>query len=200
VDLRLFVALVPPDPVRRELVARQSDLRRRAGPGADGLRFTPADRLHVTLRFLGAVPEERVPAIGEALAAAAARSRPLRLEVAGAGGFPNARRPRVVWVGLRDDEGALAALAADLGHRLEPLGHPAEERPLVPHFTLGRSRTARGAPGMGEALAGASSSAPVPWLATEVCLFRSHLGAAGARHEILARFPLGAAGGDEGPK
>ncbi len=199
-DLRLFVALVPPEPVRRELVAWQADLRRRAGQRADDLRFTPADRLHVTLRFLGAVPEERVPAIGEAVAAAAARSRPLLLEVAGAGGFPNARRPRVVWRGVRDDAGGLAALAADLGRRLEPLGFPAEERPLVPHFTVGRSRGAHGAPGLCEAIAGASSAAAVPWRATEVCLFRSHLGRAGARHEVLARFPLGRAGGDEGAK
>jgi 2'-5' RNA ligase len=200
VDLRLFVALVPPDPVRRQLAAWQADLRRRVGRQADGLRFTPAERLHVTLRFLGAVPEERLPAIGEALAAAAARARPLLLEVAGAGGFPSARRPRVVWRGVRDDAGGLAAMAADLGRRLEPLGFPAEERPLVPHFTVGRSRGARGATGMSEAIAGAASAAAVPWRATEVCLFRSHLGRAGARHEVLARFPLGPGLGGEGPK
>jgi RNA 2',3'-cyclic 3'-phosphodiesterase len=191
VDLRLFVALDPTDPVRRDLAARQAELRRRAGRRADLVRFPPADRLHLTLRFLGSVPEERLPEIREAVAGAAARARPLRLRVRGAGGFPTSRRPRVVWVGVEDDGGGLSSLAAELGSRLAPLGFPAEERPLTPHFTIGRSRAGRGAPGLGEALAEVAAATPVPWEATEVCLFRSHLSAAGARYEALARFPLG---------
>ncbi|MCX5730075.1 MAG: RNA 2',3'-cyclic phosphodiesterase [Deltaproteobacteria bacterium] len=190
-NLRLFAALDPPGPVRRRLAGLQDELRRSAGHRADLLRWIPADRLHVTLQFLGAVPEERAGAVREAMEGAAAGSRPLALEVRGAGGFPSSRRSRVVWLGLEGDRDGLAALAADLGRRLAPLGFPPEERPLAPHFTIGRSRDGRGAPGLGGAVAGAATARAIRWRADELSLLRSHLLPGGARYEVLARFPLG---------
>jgi len=192
-NLRLFAALDPPEPVRRSLARWQADLRRSAGRHADGVRWTPADRLHVTLKFLGAVPEEHLDAVREAMAVAAAGSRPLRLEVRGAGGFPSSRRARVIWLGLSGDVDGLAELAGDLGRRLAPLGFPVEARPLTPHVTIGRSRDGRGAPGLGGAIAGAATAEGIPWRAGEISLFRSHLSPAGSRHEVLSRFPLGPA-------
>jgi 2'-5' RNA ligase len=195
VNLRLFVALDPPDPLRRELAARQAALRLGAGHHADEVRWTPADRLHVTLRFLGPVPGERLGTVREAMAGAAARSRPLWLELHGAGGYPSSRRPRVIWLGLRGDTGGLAALAADLAKGLEPLGLPPEGRPLTPHFTVGRCRGGRGAAGLDGALADAASQPALPWRAMEVSLFQSHPGRDGVRYEVLATAPLGPAGG-----
>ena len=119
---RLFVALEPTDPVRRRLGAIASDLKRSAGRAAEEVRWVQPDNVHLTLQFLGAVPEERVAEVGEAVRAAAAASRTLSLEVKGAGAFPNARRPRVVWVGVAGDVPALAELVHDLGRRLAPLG------------------------------------------------------------------------------
>jgi 2'-5' RNA ligase len=195
-NLRLFAALDPPEPVRRKLARWQADLRRSAGRHADGVRWTPADRLHVTLKFLGAVPKERLDAVREAMAGTAAGSRPLRLEVRGAGGFPSSRRARVIWLGLSGDVDGLAELAGDLGRRLAPLGFPVEARPLTPHVTIGRSRDGRGAPGLGGAIAGAATAEGIPWRSGEISLFRSHLSPEGSRHELLARFPLGPAPGE----
>ncbi len=118
-------------------------------------------------------------------------SRPLPLEVKGAGGFPNARRPRVVWLGFAGDVPALAALALDLGRRLAPLGFSPEERPYAPHLTLGRARDARGAPGLGGALAHAAEGEGIAWRAAEVVLVESHLSPKGPRYEAIARAPLG---------
>jgi len=188
---RLFVALEPPDAVLRRLAAAATELRRAAGRSADDLRWVPAENLHLTLQFLGAVPEERVADVSAALSAAAAAARPLTLEVKGAGGFPNARRPRVVWLGLEGDVDVLAALVADLGKRLTPLGFPPEARPFSPHLTLGRSRDPRGAPGLGGALAAAAQGDGFAWRATEVVLVESHLSPKGPRYEAIARAPLG---------
>ena len=190
-NLRLFVALEPPDPVRRRVAALQAGLRRDAGRHAGDVRWVATDRIHLTLQFLGAVPEERLAAVREAVEAAAAAASPLRLAVGGAGGFPSARRPRVLWAAVTGDLAGLSALVAEVGRRLAPLGFPAEDRPFSPHVTLGRSREARGAPGLGGAIAGAAGADPVAWRADEVVLFRSHLGPGGARHEVLARAPLG---------
>lgn len=192
-NLRLFVALDPPEPVRRRIGAMQSELRRAAGRHADEIRWVPPENVHLTLQFLGAVPEERLEALRGAIAQAAARSRPLSLEVRGAGGFPSARRPRVLWVGLAGELPELASLAADLGRHLAPLGYPAEDRPLTPHLTLGRAREGRGAPGFGGALAQARGQDALAWRADALVLYRSHLAPAGARYEALQRFPLGGA-------
>jgi 2'-5' RNA ligase len=187
---RLFVALDPPEPVRRRLAALAVELRRAAGRAADEIRWVEPEKIHLTVQFLGAVPEERVPAVEEAVRAAAAAARPLSLAVRGAGGFPNARRPRVVWAGLAGDVAPLAALAEDLGRRLAPLGFPPEERAFSPHLTLGRARDRRGAPGMAGALARVAHGDGAPWRAAELVLIESHLSPKGPRYEPVARFAL----------
>lgn len=188
---RLFVALEPPEPVRRRIAAAAAGLKRGAGAKASEIRWVPEENLHLTLQFLGAVPEERVEAVELAVAGAAAAARPLLLEVKGAGGFPNARRPRVVWLGLAGDVAALAGLVADLGRRLAPLGFAPESRAFSAHLTLGRARDARGAPGLGGALAAAAQDEGVAWRAAELVLFESHLSPRGPRYEAVRRAPLG---------
>ena len=188
---RLFVALEPPEAVRRRIAQAEAGLRRGAGRAAEDVRWVPAENVHLTLQFLGAVPHDRVAAVAAAVAAAAAASRPLALEVKGAGGFPNARRARVLWLGLGGELAALAALVQDLGGRLAPLGFAPEARPFAPHLTLGRARDGRGAPGMGGALAEAALAEGVGWRSTEVVLFESHLSPKGARYEAGARARLG---------
>jgi 2'-5' RNA ligase len=184
---RLFVALEPPDAVRRRLAALALEVRRAAGRAADEVRWTAPETIHLTLQFLGAVPPGRVADVEAAVRAAAAAARPLSLEVRGTGGFPNARRPRVVWAGVGGDVEALVALAGDLGRRLAPLGFPPETRPFSAHLTLGRARDSRGASGLAGALAGADDAPAAPWRATELTLFESHLSPRGARHGAIAR-------------
>jgi 2'-5' RNA ligase len=188
---RLFVAVVPPDPVRRRLALRAEELRRAAGSAAGGLRWVDPENVHLTLQFLGAVPEERVAAVLAAVAEVAAAGRPLGLEVKGAGGFPSARRPRVVWLGVEGDVPALAGLAAALGARLGPLGFPPEERAFSPHLTLARSRDPRGLPGLAGALVTAAAAEPIAWRAAELTAVESHLSPRGPRYEAIGRAPLG---------
>ncbi len=80
-NLRLFVALEPPEPVRRRIAALQARLRRDAGRHADEVRWVPPENVHLTLQFLGSVPEGRLPEVLAAVVGAAAASRPLRLLV-----------------------------------------------------------------------------------------------------------------------
>jgi RNA 2',3'-cyclic 3'-phosphodiesterase len=190
---RLFIALEPPDGVRRRLAALAAHVRRAAGRAADEIRWVPDENLHLTIQFLGAVPEERVPDVTAAVEAAAAASRPLAFEVQGAGGFPNARRPRVLWLGLQGDVAPAQALAADLGRRLAPLGFPPEARAWSAHLTIGRARDARGAPGLAGALASQDGTEGVPWRVGELTLFESHLSPKGPRYEAIVRAALGGA-------
>jgi 2'-5' RNA ligase len=197
VNHRLFVALEPPDLVRRRLAALQRDLRRAAeGPGGQhppGMKWVATESIHLTLQFLGAVPDERVADVKAAVASAAAASAPLHLEVRGAGGFPSARRARVVWAGVGGDVAPLQELVAALGRLLAPLGFPPEARAYSPHLTLGRARDPRGAGGLAAALAQAAEAPGAPWRANEVVLFESHLSPQGPTYEALLRAALGAA-------
>ena len=140
-ELRLFVACELPDDVREALARVQQDLRRLDPPA---LRWVRPEGIHVTLKFLGAVPRDRLDPVVEALESAV---EPFELTVTPAevGGFPSAplragggARLRVLWVGLAGDVEPLAALARRVDEALAPLGFPAERRPFRAHLTLAR--------------------------------------------------------------
>jgi len=136
------------------------------------------------------VAPERVEAVRQAVAAAAAASRPLALTVEGPGAFPSPRRPRVLWLGVRGDVAPLQALAADLAAGLGAT----ETATFTPHLTIARARSPRGAPSLAPLLA-RPPPAPIPWRAEALVLFESHLEPGGARHVALLRAPLGPATG-----
>ena len=105
--LRLFVAIAIPERIRNEMIAVQRELK----PLALGdVRWTNAEQLHLTLKFLGNVPASSVEAVKQSLAEACAGAAPFPLRAEGIGFFPNERQPRVVWVGFEDGENALAVL------------------------------------------------------------------------------------------
>lgn len=186
------MALDPDDAVRAAVAAAVAGLRRAAGPAGRALRFGDPATVHLTLRFLGDVAEARVDGVAAAVVVAAAGSRPLALELRGAGAFPTPHRARVVWLGLTGDLAPLAALAGALDLGLAPLGFPPEARPFTPHLTVARARARGGAPGLAAALQAASTAlAPVAWRAATLTLFESHLESGGARHVPLLRVPLG---------
>lgn len=139
--------------------------------------------LHITLKFLGQIDETRVPAVAEAIRAAAAPAAAFDVAVRGLGAFPTASRPRVVWAGL-DEARALGALAAEVDDALATLGIPRESRPFAAHVTLGRVREPRRNPALAEALARRADFGRLP--VARVSLMRSELHPRGARYTELA--------------
>jgi 2'-5' RNA ligase len=190
--MRCFVAVdVPPD-VRARVSALTAHLRH-AAPRAD-VRWSGTETLHVTLKFLGEVSDARVPAVEAALAAVAAAHAPLALVAAGAGGFPSATRPRVLYVSILGQVDALMRLAGAVDEALATLGFPGERRAFRGHLTVGRVRSPRGADGLGAALRAEAGSAAGAWTVGELVLYRSRLHPTGAVHEPLARLALAGRG------
>jgi len=193
-NVRAFVAVDLGAPVKTQLGVLQRELKARTPAGA--VRWVPPDAVHLTLKFLGDVPEERVGEIVAALQRVCGPLAPLSFSVAGAGCFPNLRRPNVVWVGVEDPSGALRALQAAVEKALNPLGFPPENRPFKPHLTLGR--TQRNAPGedlhaVGERVGALAVGTLGQVDVREILLMRSDLLPGGARYTPLARILLGGA-------
>lgn len=144
--IRAFIAIRLPAPVERALGEVAQTLALRTPRGA--MRWVRPEQIHLTLRFLGDTATSRVDAIGAAMDALATDTAPLALHLDGIGCFPNARRPRVIWVRLAGDEARLAELKAALDERLAGLGFPPDDKPFRAHLTLGRIKDDRAAQGV----------------------------------------------------
>ncbi len=132
--MRLFLALNFPPQLRQALWEATAPLRELAWP----VKWARADGVHLTLKFLGEVAEEREPDLRAALTRAVAGARALPLVLGGFGVFPDLRRPRVVWVGVTPDP-ALELLQHQVEREFAPLGFATEARAFRPHATLGRA-------------------------------------------------------------
>lgn len=164
------------------------DLPRPAVPGMSARDEAPP---HLTLAFLGEIAEERLAPLVEGLRPRLGAFAPFEAVLEGVGAFPDARRPKVVWVGFSRGGPELQALAEAIRSGLAALGLPVEARPFVPHLTLFRVR----GPGEARRARALLASAPTGALGRteigEVLLKASTLAPGGAVHRIVARFPLG---------
>lgn len=152
-------------------------------------RWTSIDNQHVTLKFLGSTPEDRLSAVKDACRVVAASHAPATVSLSDVGAFPSRSRVRVLWVGLADDTSLLTKIAADLDQAFEPLGYPTESRAFTSHLTLCRFKIPVPLKG---GLPEIDTSQLQPFTIDSVELFRSHLSPKGARYEILESFELGA--------
>jgi 2'-5' RNA ligase len=173
-QIRTFIAIELPPPIRRALAQLQEQLKRDRPP----VRWVTPDKIHLTLKFLGEITPEQVRAVGEATAGVAAEIRPFTLEATGIGVFPNPRRPRVVWVGVKGEAEPLKQLHAHLETALAGLGFPPESRPFSPHLTLGRTHR-RAKPGevrpLGQRITSMEIGSLGRWHVDEIIVMRSDL-------------------------
>ena len=137
--MRCFVAIDLTSDVRAAIARAQTRVRT-AAAHAD-VRWVDPAQFHLTLKFLGAVPDDRVPAVSAALEGAVADTAPIALAAAGLGGFPSLRSARVLWAGITAGVPELARLAAAIDRALTPLGFPPEGRSFRGHLTIGRVRS-----------------------------------------------------------
>ena len=131
--MRLFLAINLPAEVRRALDSATRPLR----DVAPRLKWVAAERVHLTVRFLGEQPIERLPEIRTVIDAATARHAEAPLALGGLGAFPNFRRARVVWLGVAPDP-RLELLHHDVDDACVGLGLEPEGRAFRPHVTLAR--------------------------------------------------------------
>jgi 2'-5' RNA ligase len=180
--MRLFTGLDLPAEVVRNLESLVERLRPTAR-----IQWSPPANLHVTTKFIGEWPEERLDQLTSKLAALPARP-PIAVHVARVGFFPNARSPRVFWCGI--DAPGLEALAAETDRATSTLGIAAETRAFSPHLTLARIKERLDLRALHDAIAGLASQDIGAFEARAFFLYRSQLRPTGSVYTKLAEFPL----------
>ena len=175
---KLFAGIELDARVRAECAAVATRL---AAQGLDA-RFEPAEKLHITLAFLGWVDPERVEPIRDALHAIAGTAAPFTLTLDRLGAFPHERRPHIVWIGARNTSAPYRELAYNARSAYEPMGFTFEKDPVA-HVTLARVKGGRGHLPMLELT-------PMHLRVTRITLFESVPDGGTTHYEIRERAPL----------
>lgn len=185
--MRLFIAVKIPDAVLSQ-VAELID----KGSGIKGIRWTPKDSLHITLKFLGEVEEEKTGVIASVLKEVADSKASFSLALRSGGVFPHRRHPRVFWAGTEGDIEKLKAMAGQIEDRLVPHGFPAENRAFKAHLTVGRIKHnyQDGMTAADQFCTLFSTLKSSSFDVKDIHLIRSHLQPQGACYEALTTFPF----------
>jgi len=186
--IRCFLAIELSEEVRAALAEVQARMKRaRLGVKVSWVKM---ENLHLTLQFLGYVPEEKIAAITTALERACAAQEPFAVAVGGVGAFPNARQPRVLWVGCRDTEARLKRLALAVQGAMRELGFEPQHREFAAHLTVGRVRTPRPDSALTKLLDSLRDCDCGTLRVDAVCLFESQLNPQGSIYTKLSSHPL----------
>lgn len=187
-SFRTFVAVEITNAIR----VRAVELIQALADTAADVNWVEPHNLHLTMKFLGQVHEREIAEVCQAVAEGAGQVAPFEFAVHGAGAFPNAARPRTVWLGAGDGVQEMVALHDRVEEALAELGYREEHRRFQPHLTIGRVR------GVGAAISelGARLQRHADFTAggmtvNKVTIFASTLTAEGPIYEVLGSARLG---------
>lgn len=177
---RLFAAIaIPPQPAFDQLL----DLFQLTF-AHEHIKWIDCQHAHLTLKFFGETPEDRIPAIVAALQQASAGRLPIPLGLGRIGIFGSQYQPRVIWLGVQGGD-ALQHLATAIFDQLENAGWPRDRQNFVPHLTLGRIKQLNDKALFQKLIRRFSAVEVQHTLAERVTLFESKLHPHGPEYQIL---------------
>jgi len=186
--LRTFVAVEINGPIR----ARADELITALAVTTADVNWVESHNLHLTLKFLGDVHQREITEVCRAVARGAAEVEPFELEVRGAGAFPNAARPRTVWIGAGEGAEQMVVLHDRVEAALAKLGYREEHRRFQTHLTIGRVRGAGpGITELGNLLQQQAGFEVGSMTVQKVAVFSSELTPAGPVYEVVGTARLG---------
>ena len=179
--VRMFVAIPLPDPVKGFLADIQTELK-----SAGLIAAWPApDNFHLTLKFLGPIPRNKLRSMPSAMAAMSGIYPELSLVVKGMGVFPNVQNARIIWSGIQGQTRQLNRLVTDLDTALQTIGIPGQSRPFFPHITLARIRKPISSRMMMPLIRRFENNASVDFPVNPLVFYKSRLTSQGAIHSSL---------------
>jgi 2'-5' RNA ligase len=188
--IRSFIAVELPEAVKTGIQQLQTELTL---PRYSFVKCVAPEGIHLTLKFLGNVSAQKISEITGVMEQASQGVNPFPLQLTEVGAFPNMRRPRVLWVGIKGEVHKLVDWQQRLDNGLVPLGFAKEARPFTPHLTLARVRE-NCSPAdrlhLGETVARAHAEVDNKFTVTSLNLMRSQLFPTGAVYSSLAEVKL----------
>lgn len=184
--MRLFVSVDLPRTLAEGIAEVQDEFE-----GASGLDFVDPEQAHVTLKFLGEVPERRLERVESTLEQAVSEAEvdPFEVEFSGVGAFPNHDYIKVVWLGVDAGAGELTALHESIEDQFVEMGFEPEDHEFTPHVTLARMKHAGGKDLVQELLDNYDPS-PGTMQVEDARLKKSELGPGGPEYSTVHSVPL----------
>ena len=179
--IRSFIAIELGDKEKQSLELIQNKLKREL----PAVRWVKPHTIHLTLKFLGYIDESQIPRIKEIIDTAAKNCRSFQMRLSGIGAFPNARNPRVIWIGVQEESGILKKLTEELDRLLAGIGIEPEDRAFSPHLTLGRVKERGGGDIFGNVLTLFKAEEAGEMRVDKVSLMRSDLTPQGPIYSTL---------------
>jgi len=183
--MRTFIAIELPDNIKKEIEQLQAPFKK---TGAFVSWVKPAN-IHVTLKFLGEVPEDKINEVFSATEKALEGAKKFTMSLKGTGVFPNLKRPRVIWIGTGSGEEELSHLAKRIEEEMEKIGFSREKRKFSAHFTIGRVKSPKNIEKLME-LVESTDFHTEDIEVNEVVVMKSQLHPAGAIYTPLKKVPL----------
>ena len=179
--MRTFIAIEISEEIRNALAQAQSHLKY---AGAD-VKWVEPVNIHLTLKFLGEITEEKCAKVKAALDSVAAATKPFELSIKDIGAFPKIEYPRVIWIGLDKGAKETTEIAAKVDEGLSKLGFEKKSRPFAAHLTIGRVRSAKNRDALKEKVTSHKTQVTSPYLITSMILFQSTLTSRGSIYTML---------------
>lgn len=182
---RTFIGIFPPPQIQAAIAHHQAMLK----PESSGVRWEPQSKFHVTLKFLGSLTPTQVDHIRSEHTRAAQVIAPFDIVLNSIGSFPDLGSPKIIWIGsLREENAPLSACFAVVDEYCAAAGFKKEERPFLPHITLGRVKGK-----ISEVLIKKIETItfePLQFLCTELLIMKSDLSPSGSAYSQQFIIPL----------
>jgi len=184
--MRLFVALAIDEKIRDVLKGTVDELRMTHAP----VRWVKPDGIHLTLKFLGETPGEKLDSIKSALERISSCVYPFPITVSGMGAFPSLPNPRIIWAGVLEPSGSLEKAWNSIEDATAAMGWKKERRGFCPHVTIGRVKGNINLKQLASAVINMQNSVWGEQESRGLSLYRSYLEPGGAKYEVVRFFPF----------
>ncbi|MEW6009219.1 MAG: RNA 2',3'-cyclic phosphodiesterase [Candidatus Omnitrophota bacterium] len=184
--IRAFIAVELEPQIKEELAKIQEVLK----TSQADVKWVEPVNLHITLKFLGQTPIEKIEKINQLLKDSLSHFSPFPLSLKTLGAFPKINYPRVIWVGAFSPENKLNTLADLVEGKLVSLKFPKEKRDFQSHITLGRVRSTKNQARLIELIQGTQVQEKTMMVAS-LTFFKSHLSAKGSIYQPIFKINLG---------
>jgi len=186
--MRTFIAIDLPKDIKETL----ADLEEQLKTCAADVKWVAPKNIHLTLKFLGEIEEDKLEKINQILEEVAKTNTTFSLGIFSLGAFPKINFPRIIWVGVNQGKNQVEELAKELEDKIAKIGIAKEKRPFSSHITLGRIRSGLNREKLVQSLIQHSGleGKNLQFLVTKICLFKSTLTSGGPVYEAVKEINL----------